>query len=264
MRCELCKKYKARGIGPTRGEFPDPVYVCKSCASELPCVEDDGFPLFHFKSENGFWYFIFLHKKYLYPYIYPSFRPDFKHIHKDKVARLGKMRDREENLCKRVIPYIYERNYEVREDILYFTCGSDMNSSVLKKLKIRFTVREKARFFGGKLGFSKDINTGMCKANIFAAPDEEYVDGVLYLLESEKEFDKLDLYMGSNYQLRKILAHLESGQPAAAMVYISLSTKETGRPDRRYIKHMLKGAKEHGLSDEWISKLEKLLLIGHR
>jgi len=139
-----------------------------------------------------------------------------------------------------------------------------MNSSVLKKLKIRFTVREKARFFGGKLGFSKDINTGMCKANIFAAPDEEYVDGVLYLLESEKEFDKLDLYMGSNYQLRKILAHLESGQPAAAMVYISLSTKETGRPDRRYIKHMLKGAKEHGLSDEWISKLEKLLLIGHR
>lgn len=257
MKCELCKKNKSAGIAPSRGEFPEPVNVCKECGMELPNVENDGFPVFHFKSENGFWYFVFIHSKYLYPYFYPSFRPDIKQIHKDKVAREKKMRDQERSLCKRIIPYAYKKSTE--EDILFFAYGDEIDRTLLKKLDVKFKPLEKAYLFGGKLEFSGETPEGTGKPGIAGAPDEEYVEGMVYVLRNEKELDKLDKYMNmEQYQLRKILVHLESGQPVMAMLYIASEYKDGLRPDKISMGHMIKGAKQNKLSQKWIDMLEKM------
>ena len=169
------------------------------------------------------------------------------------------MRAQDKKLCKRILPYSYSSEAE-KEDILYFAYGSDMNMNILKKLKVKFKVLEKARFFGGNLKFVKDEKTGKGKANISVAPDEDYVEGILYILEEEKELDKMDRYTGRDKDyclLRKILVHLESGQPALALTYISKLGEIEAKPDKRYINHMIKGARKHNLSEKWIKNIEE-------
>lgn len=260
MKCELCKKKKAIGIAPTRGEFPEPVLVCETCALSLPGIEQDGFPLFHFKSENGFWYFVFIHSKYLYPYFYPSSRPDFRHLDKDKFAKLLKMRDFDKKICKRISPYEYDNRKE-KEDILYFAYGSEINRNILKKLKIKFRPVEKGQIFGCRLEFCRENEADTVSVTLTMGEEKEYVEGMIYLLESEKEFHKLDKFLNieqNKYQLRKILAHMESGQPALVMLYIYTGKEKIKKPDKRYLNHMIKGAKQNNLGKEWIEKLERL------
>ena len=60
------------------------------------------------------------------------------------------------------------------------------------------------------------------------------------------------------YQLRKILVHLESGQPVMAMLYIASEYKEGLRPDKVSMGHMIKGAKQNKLSKEWVDMLVKV------
>ena len=44
------------------------------CAKDYPNFYYDGPPIFHFKSENGRWYYVFVHHDHLTPFFHPSSR----------------------------------------------------------------------------------------------------------------------------------------------------------------------------------------------
>ncbi|ADI73101.1 hypothetical protein Metev_0170 [Methanohalobium evestigatum Z-7303] len=77
MECEICGHEKETVIVPSKEADAKPINCCKGCAleSSISNVFYDGFPVFHFKSENGRWYYVFVDHNDDVPYIYPYDNP---------------------------------------------------------------------------------------------------------------------------------------------------------------------------------------------
>jgi len=215
MKCEICKKRNFDGVVPTEGEYPEPLYICKECASFYPNFDKDGFPIFHFKSETGFWYFLYIHKQYLIPYIYPAYRQDYRHLDRDK-AFVEKKERKEEKICKRVVPYKYEQPGE--EEVIFFSFGN-LSEESLQNLNVNFKLITKAKLFGVK----KKETTSKGIINIELAEEEDYVEGNLFLFPTEEELVKIEsFYQATNveFECRRVVVYIETGQPVAAYIYV--------------------------------------------
>jgi hypothetical protein len=72
-KCEICETKAIDGVIPNGKKIIKPVLVCYDCAiKHCSTVFYDGFPVFHFRSESGNWYFVFIHHDHLVPYFYPT------------------------------------------------------------------------------------------------------------------------------------------------------------------------------------------------
>lgn len=150
--------------------------------------------------------------------------------------------------------------------IFYFAYGSNMDADRLKErlekegMKIEPRGR-KAKLVSYRLTFDKkSTQDNLGRATIEASPGE-VVWGVLYELPCHC-LDILDKYEGvksGHYRREEVKVCLPDGTEVRAVTYIALPEKlERGlRPPRWYLKHLLKGAEEHGLPKEYIKMLER-------
>ena len=107
MKCEVCNEKDAVTVVPSKSPPHEPVHTCIKCAQDYPNVYYDGPPVFHFRSENGRWYYVFVHHDHLTPYFYPSVKPDIR-IAGDSgeiIFKTGRKREYDKPVCERIVPY---------------------------------------------------------------------------------------------------------------------------------------------------------------
>jgi hypothetical protein len=257
-RCDICRIRPGEGIVPSKEDFPEPLFACGECAETHPFVEQDGFPIAHFKAESGHWYFIYIHHDYLTPYFYPSARPDIKFLGKDVAYKKGVER-KDRPLCRRIFPYHYDRS--AGEDILYFAYGSDLDERLLEDLGVKFKIIDSATAFETVLDFSRagGDSPGKGTANLRRGAEHDYAMGLLYLLAGEEEMQKLDRWdviAGRHSQCRRILVHLKSGQPVPALTYVWADIREGLVPSQQYLSQLVESYRRHDFPAEWITRVE--------
>ncbi|HDN19555.1 MAG TPA: gamma-glutamylcyclotransferase [Candidatus Acetothermia bacterium] len=112
---------------------------------------------------------------------------------------------------------------------------------------------------GYSLVFNKEANDGSGYANICPQRDS-VVYGVLYAL-TEDELQKLDQYEGVPCHYRRIILRVETKEgPQHAECYVAVEdkVKEGLKPRKDYLQHLIQGAKEHNLPEEYILKLRNV------
>jgi cation transport regulator ChaC len=118
----------------------------------------------------------------------------------------------------------------------------------------------KAQLQGYRVEFNKRGRDGTGKANI--VPDEaSTVWGVVYEC-SPNELEKLDRYEGvdSGHYVRKaVVVQLENGEQIDAITYVAGERfiGDSLRPSPEYLQTILDGAREHGLPDWYIERLQE-------
>jgi len=107
---------------------------------------------------------------------------------------------------------------------------------------------------GQPLVFNKPCRYGGC-ANIEPHKGSE-VEGVLYLI-LEEDLCKLDKYEGypDHYDRRRITVYTEEGS-LEAWIYVAVKTEPGLKPSRKYMDYLIRGAEQHGLSQQYINFLK--------
>lgn len=153
MNCEICNQSPTVCAVPSKTPPHEPVHTCMDCAKDFPNVYYDGPPIFHFKSEDGRWYYVFVHHDHLTPYFYPSVRPGIR-IAGDSggiVFKTGRKSEYEEAVCERDVPYTLkntdmdtimptEKELKIYSDILYsnlvkIRCAAERNMDLNDEIK---------------------------------------------------------------------------------------------------------------------------------
>jgi hypothetical protein len=118
----------------------------------------------------------------------------------------------------------------------------------------------RARLPGYRLAFNVGDGRGQAFANIVEPGDG--VLGVLYWC-SQREIEALDVFE-SCYDRRPVAVLDETDTRIEAVAYIArpgpLTT--TDRPTAEYVHRIIRGAREHGLPEEYIRAVEVLAGVG--
>ncbi len=112
---------------------------------------------------------------------------------------------------------------------------------------------------GYSLVFNKKANDGSGYANICSQRDS-VVYGVLYAL-TEDELQKLDQCEGVPHHYRRITLRVETKEGLQyAECYVAVEDKVKGglKPHKDYLQHLIRGAKEYDLPEEYILKLRNV------
>ncbi|MFW5715066.1 MAG: gamma-glutamylcyclotransferase [bacterium] len=145
--------------------------------------------------------------------------------------------------------------------MLYFTYGSFLNMENLIKHCPSATFFSRAILPNFEVRFnymSEDYQTGVTGAE-FAPGKLAY--GVLYDIPREEIENKLDVVESvpeGYYYRQTVMVVKENGEPVQAECYHTTEPKGPFKSNRTYVRHMLKGAKEHGLNSDYINELEGL------
>jgi len=144
----------------------------------------------------------------------------------------------------------------------YFAYGSNMNlelmkercGSIWKVVGIGYVEGYELVFDGYSSFWSGAV------ANIVKNPKER-VWGVVYEFSSEDEIRRcLDRYEGAPmvYDLQDLEVFIpEKGVKILAKAYVRKELKERGKPSKKYLETLIKGAEENGLPKEWMAHLKK-------
>ena len=146
---------------------------------------------------------------------------------------------------------------ERRSVVYYFAYGSNMN---LKQMKERCGDKWRKVGIGYVEGYELVFDGysslwGGPTANIVENPAER-VWGVLFELEG---FESLDVREGypKCYTRGKVAVHVsKTGQIVMAQTYIRPEPLKRGKPPRDYLDTIIRGARENGLPEDWIRRLE--------
>ncbi|NOZ25889.1 MAG: gamma-glutamylcyclotransferase [Nitrospirae bacterium] len=144
----------------------------------------------------------------------------------------------------------------------YFAYASNINLRQMRQRcpSARFVSR--GRLKGYRLDFVlRSERWGGGVAGIVPAPGEE-VEGVLYRISSD-DLERLDGFESvdrGRYYREKVRVDLPDGSTAEAWVYFPNPDPDGPfPPSRTYLETIIEGAREQGLSAEFIERLEKLL-----
>lgn len=147
--------------------------------------------------------------------------------------------------------------------MLYFSYGSFLDFETLKKhcsnahfvsrailpnWEIQFNFLSKT-YDGGVTGIEPAIGR-IVRGVIYDVPDEEMIT-----------LDKVEGVPEGIYFRQTIIVIDEQGNPIKAATYRTTNPKGPYKPRRKYLSFMIKGAKEHGLNEEYIKELEKIETI---
>ena len=143
--------------------------------------------------------------------------------------------------------------------ILYFAYGSNMSSRRLYSRLPEARWLGAARLEGHALRFHKvgqRDGSGKCDACPTGGPDDR-VWGVVYSL-ARSELDRLDHIegRGAGYQRRNVLVLTPTGERLEAQTYIATHIDPSLKPWDWYRCHVLRGAREAALPDEYIAAIE--------
>ena len=143
----------------------------------------------------------------------------------------------------------------------YFSYGSNMSSRrILARaptaVKVATAVLERHRLVFHKI--SHNDATAKCDAWETGRP-EDCVHGVVFTI-SEQDKLELDRHegLGQGYEQKMVRVALAGGEVIEAMTYYATRIDPDLKPLDWYKSHVLLGAKEHGLPEEYIRVIETI------
>ncbi|MDJ0787997.1 MAG: gamma-glutamylcyclotransferase family protein [Myxococcota bacterium] len=139
--------------------------------------------------------------------------------------------------------------------LLYFAYGSNLKSERLFDRVPGSRLLVPARVADHTLRCDKRGADGSGKANLHPLPGE-WVWGVLYALPDDG-FERLDRFEGG-YERVEIQISCDAPGLERATTYRSLRLTADPTPFDWYRQLILDGAREHGLPESWVARLEML------
>lgn len=142
--------------------------------------------------------------------------------------------------------------------VWYFAYGANMSTDVLVGRRgIQPLSSEAARLDGYRLVFDQAAIPLIepCFASIEPAA-ADCVHGVLHELSAESA-DQVDAFEGPTYERITVEVHGEKSGPVTARTYRTRQPIARLLPSRRYLRLLIKGAREHDLPEEYIARLEQ-------
>ena len=148
------------------------------------------------------------------------------------------------------------------EDRWYFAYGSNM--SIDRKTIRTGTIRQKVVVClnGYRLAFNKRANNAReAYANVVPSPGDE-VWGVAYRCNSEaiEQLDRHEGVSGGHYHRQQVDLKARLGETLQAEVYIAgeAHVVEETQPSDEYLGHLLEGAANHHLPDDYIAMIKRI------
>lgn len=144
--------------------------------------------------------------------------------------------------------------------MLYFSYGSFLDFETLKKhcpnarivgravlpnWELQFNFLSKT-YDGGVTGIEPAIGR-IVRGIIYDVPDEEMV-----------KLDGVEGVPEGIYFRQTIIVVDEQGRPVKATAYRTTNPRGPYKPRRKYLDLMIKGARKHGLNEEYINELERI------
>jgi gamma-glutamylcyclotransferase len=145
----------------------------------------------------------------------------------------------------------------LQDTLLYFAYGSNMS---LPRLGARVASLRKlgvARLAGHRLCFHKVGRDGSAKCDVSASDDpQDRVLGVLFEIAAAERaaLDRCE-GLGQGYQIKTVTVTLAGGHQADAFTYYATRIDAGLRPFRWYKAHVLHGALEHGLPEDYVQAI---------
>lgn len=143
--------------------------------------------------------------------------------------------------------------------ILCFDYGSYMSSARLHEFVPHAKFVANGYVEGHRLTFDKESEdgSGECDAEKTEAT-EHHVWGVVWEIdETEKpEFDRAE-GLGKGYAEIEVSVHTGARKPIVATMYYATNKNPNLQPTRAYLKHVVDGAREHELPEEYCVLLER-------
>lgn len=146
------------------------------------------------------------------------------------------------------------------DPVWYFAYGANMHDSAfLERRGMRPAEWRVGRLPGYRLRFNLDgfPRGRAAPANIQADPDAE-VWGVLHRI-TLRELVRLNVtegVPGPRYQPVDLSVKDKEGNRVTAISYVADGNQHDGNPSLRYITLLRDGARDHGLPDHWIARLD--------
>jgi hypothetical protein len=142
--------------------------------------------------------------------------------------------------------------------MLYFAYGSNMSTPRIVERVPSTTFHSVATLPGYVMKFNKHSVDGSAKCNIenTGKPDD-VVHGVVFnLLAEEKPW--LDHYegLGHGYDAIDLTVQVGDGKELEVYAYIGRDLDESIKPYHWYKEHVLRGAREHRLPEDYIYSIE--------
>jgi gamma-glutamylcyclotransferase (GGCT)/AIG2-like uncharacterized protein YtfP len=147
--------------------------------------------------------------------------------------------------------------------MLYFSYGSFLDSETLKRHCPKAQYVGKAILPNWEVQFNFLSRTYKGGVTGIEPAVAKLVRGVLYDVSNE-ELQHLDSIEGvpeGIYYRQTIYVVDESGKPMKAVTYRTTNPRGPFKPMRKYLDLMIKGAKEHGLEQDYIQQLEAIETI---
>lgn len=141
--------------------------------------------------------------------------------------------------------------------LLYFAYGSNMS---VPRLSARIASARKlgvARLAGHRLCFHKVGRDGSAKCDVRVSNDtRDRVLGVLFEIAAADRAT-LDRYegLGLGYEIKTVTVTLAGGRQENALTYYATRVDPRLRPYRWYKAHVLYGALEHGLPEDYVQAI---------
>jgi gamma-glutamylcyclotransferase (GGCT)/AIG2-like uncharacterized protein YtfP len=147
--------------------------------------------------------------------------------------------------------------------MLYFSYGSFLDSETLKRHCPKAQYVGKAILPNWEVQFNFLSRTYKGGVTGIEPAVAKLVRGVLYDVSNE-ELQHLDSIEGvpeGIYYRQTIYVVDESGKPMKTVTYRTTNPRGPFKPMRKYLDLMIKGAKEHGLEQDYIQQLEAIETI---
>ncbi len=148
----------------------------------------------------------------------------------------------------------------LRWSMLYFAYGSNMAAARLKQRIPSAQPLGVARLHGYRLAFQvASTKDGSGKCDACPGNPEDILFGVLYRIDPAAKA-VLDGYEGVGIEYRDVWLEVET-EPRArhrALIYLGINIDPTLRPYPWYVEHVLRGALENQLPENYIAAIKRV------
>ena len=143
----------------------------------------------------------------------------------------------------------------------YFAYGSNMSSRRLLARVPSARSLGVAHLLGYEMRFAKQSHDGSAKCTISSNSDASTL-GIVYHIPNDQRaiLDRIE-GQGFGYDVCDIRITTQSGRRVSAFTYLSEDTDETLPAYTWYVEHVVRGAREHGIAQQYIEKIESTRAI---
>lgn len=138
----------------------------------------------------------------------------------------------------------------------YFAYGSNMSSRRLLARVPSARSLGVAHLHGYEMSFRKRSHDGSAKCTVVPKHGASTL-GVLYQIPDDQRYtlDRIE-GQGFGYDAQDVRITTQSGSQVTAFTYLGTDTENELEPYTWYVEHVVRGAREHGIAQQYIDKIE--------